>query len=204
MIAGSVNAITLLGFEQIAVSHLTGTATMLSVSMMDGDSQLAMHLLLIIASFVAGAVVSGAITGSDALKLGRRYTVALLVEAILLTFAMVALDAELSYGQFFASAACGLQNGLASTYSGAIIRTTHMTGLFTDIGTMIGAQWRGQSLDRRRLILYVTLISGFLVGSIAGSYGFYVGKYHALAAPAAATIVLAIVYWVYSHQHQPT
>jgi uncharacterized membrane protein YoaK (UPF0700 family) len=44
---------------------------------------------------------------------------------------------------FWASAACGLQNAMVSTYSGAIIRTTHITGTVTDLGAMIGQYLRG-------------------------------------------------------------
>lgn len=33
---------------------------------------------------------------------------------------------------------CGLQNGMCTTYSGAVIRTTHVTGTLTDVGLIIG------------------------------------------------------------------
>lgn len=43
----------------------------------------------------------------------------------------------------------GLQNAMMSTYSGAVIRTTHVSGMFTDLGIFLGH----------------FLISGFLYGS---------------------------------------
>ncbi len=38
-----------------------------------------------------------------------------------------------------AAAAAGLQNAYASAYRGMVVRTTHATGLITDIGFLAGA-----------------------------------------------------------------
>jgi len=199
-VAGAVNAIGLLGFQHHAVSHLTGTSTLFSLALVDGDLTVGLHLVMIILSFVGGAIISGAITGNVALQLGRRYSIALLVESGLLVLAMIALGSGHSIGQLLASAACGLQNGMVSTYSGAIIRTTHVTGLFTDIGTMIGARWRGHELDRRRLVLYLILVGGFVVGGAIGAYGYEHAQFMALGIPVAATTALSVAYWMYNHR----
>lgn len=34
--------------------------------------------------------------------------------------------------------ACGMQNGMVTTWSGAVVRTTHFTGTITDTGLVIG------------------------------------------------------------------
>lgn len=52
--AGSVNAVGLLGFSHQAVSHLTGTSTLLGLGMAQLDYSSSVHLLLVIFSFVAG------------------------------------------------------------------------------------------------------------------------------------------------------
>lgn len=196
-IAGAVNAIGLLGFEHQGVSHLTGTSTLLGLSLVNLDLPGGTHLVLIILSFVAGAALSGAITDGAVLRLGRRYSVALLIEAALLLAAMVALGRGSSSGHLLASAACGLQNGMVSIYSGASIRTTHVSGLFTDLGTMLGARLRGHPLDRRKAVLFLLLISGFILGGSVGAYGFQRLQFTALAIPAAAAVLLAATYWVY-------
>ena len=56
-IAGAVNAIGLLGFKHQAVSHLTGTSTLLGLSLVDLDVAESIHLLLVMLSFVLGAVL---------------------------------------------------------------------------------------------------------------------------------------------------
>ncbi|MFG0261845.1 MAG: DUF1275 family protein, partial [Novipirellula sp. JB048] len=71
-IAGTTNAVGLLGFKHQAVSHLTGTSTLLGVALAEIDLLESAHLLAITLSFVFGAAAAGAIIGDAALLLGRR------------------------------------------------------------------------------------------------------------------------------------
>lgn len=199
-IAGAVNAIGLLGFRHQAVSHLTGTSTWLSLSLVGADMAESLHLFGVLLAFVLGAALSGVIVGNEVLRLGRRYSVALLLESLLLLAAMVALMRGSTSGHFLASAACGLQNGMVSTYSGAAIRTTHVSGLFTDLGTMLGARLRGHAMDRRKAVLYLLLIVGFILGGCVGALGFQQMQFAALAIPAAGAAALALLYWIYRYR----
>lgn len=196
-IAGTVNAIGLLGFEHQSVSHVTGTTTLLGLSIAGGDSGTSLHLLLILLFFLAGAVLSGMVIGQTTLKLGRRYSVALALEGLFLLLAWAALSQGSTFGHLCASIACGLQNGLVSTYSGAVVRTTHLTGVFTDLGTMLGSRVHGAKIDRRKLILYCTLIGGFLLGSTGGALAYNCIGFAALLVPAASALLLAFLYVVY-------
>lgn len=193
-VAGAVNAIGLLGFKHQAVSHLTGTTTLFSLAVADLDLSEGTHLLLVLASFVCGATLSGLVVGNAALRLGRSYGVALCTEGLLLLLAMVALIGGSVVGHFLASAACGLQNGMVSTYSGAAVRTTHVSGLFTDLGIMLGARLRGHPLDRRKAQLFLLLIGGFVVGGTVGAVAFRHIQFAALGLPAGGAFVLAAVY----------
>ena len=198
-IAGSVNAIGLLGFKHQAVSHLTGTSTLLGLSLVNLDGSESLHLFLVLASFMFGAALSGVLIGQAVLRLGRSYSVALMLEAALLLVAMLSLSRGSTYGHFLASAACGLQNGMVSTYSGATIRTTHVSGLFTDLGTMLGARVRGHPLDTRKALLFSILILGFTLGGAIGAYGFQHLQFTALMIPASGAMALALSYWIYRH-----
>lgn len=51
---------------------------------------------------------------------------------------LIKSTATLQLGAYLISFACGLQNGMCTTFSGAVIRTTHMTGILTDIGLILG------------------------------------------------------------------
>jgi uncharacterized membrane protein YoaK (UPF0700 family) len=198
-IAGAVNAIGLLGFKHQAVSHVSGTSTLLGLSLVNHDAVQSMHLFLILLSFMLGAALSGAIIDNAVLRLGHRYSFALIVEAALLLLAMMSLTQGSDSGDLLASAACGLQNGMVTTFSGATVRTTHLTGLFTDIGTMLGMRLRGHRLDTRKVLLYFLLISGFILGGAIGAYSFQVLQFTALTIPAAGALLLAGAYWIYRH-----
>jgi uncharacterized membrane protein YoaK (UPF0700 family) len=200
-VAGNVNAIGLLGFSHQAVSHLSGTSTLLGLELARLDAAAGLHLLLVLLSFVLGAVFSGVLIDSSALQSGRRYGVALLVETGLLLLAMLALHYNSVAGHYLASAACGLQNAMVTTYSGAIIRTTHVTGLFTDLGLMLGARLRGQVLDRRKLLLFLLLIGGFISGGSVGALGFAWLHFQALWLPALLTALMAVLYQRYLLRH---
>lgn len=200
-VAGCINAIGLLGFEHQSVSHLSGTATLLGTQLFNASIQGSLHLAGVLLAFFVGAAFSGFLLHGSALKLGRHYDTALIVEAALIFAALYLLSSGSFYGHYAASAACGLQNALATTYSGAVIRTTHLTGIFTDLGIMLGAALRGESFDGRKGVLFVLIIAGFIVGGIFGAYTFARFGFKALLAPGLVCLLLAGCYRVYARQH---
>ena len=180
LIAGLVNAIGLLGFKHQSISHLSGTATLIGTGMFNSTAADVLHLSIVVISFVIGAAISGYFLRNGALKLGRNYSGLLYVEVIFLVGATYFLTNDSLNGHYLASAACGLQNALASTFSGAIIRTTHVTGIFTDLGIMLGAKLRGEVFDKRKALLLVLIITGFIMGGTSGAFFFSLYKFHAL------------------------
>lgn len=196
-VAGIVNVVGLLGFQHQAVTHLTGTTSMLAAALASLDGAAALHFAAIIGSFVAGTVLSGFLIQDSTLQLGRRYGVALLLESVLLCVAVPLLKRNSIFGIYCASCACGLQNAMVSTYSGAVVRTTHLSGMFTDLGIFLGHSLRGLPVDMRRLRLCFLIISGFLVGGIAGAVAFHRVNYSALFIPASLTAITSFVYGIY-------
>lgn len=195
-VAGCINAVGLLGLEQQALSHVSGTATLLATSLFQSPSQ-GFHLLGILAAFLIGASISGLLVRGSALKLGRHYDTALVVEALLIFIAFFLLSEGSYYGHFAASAACGIQNALVTTYSGAIVRTTHLTGIFTDLGIMLGSCLRGEAFDKRKAILFLLIIAGFILGGLFGAFLFASIEFKALLAPAFICLMLALRYRLY-------
>lgn len=197
LLAGSVNAVGLLGFQHQSISHLSGTATLLGSSLL-GSLENSLHLLGILASFLFGAMISGLLLTSTSLKLGRHYDSLLLIEGLLLIIAIYFLNDGSLLGHYFASAACGLQNALASSYSGAIIRTTHVTGIFTDLGILLGSALRGEIFDKRKAMLFLLIISGFILGGFVGGLLYVKFAFMALIVPAIICFLLALAYKIYS------
>jgi uncharacterized membrane protein YoaK (UPF0700 family) len=100
-------------------------------------------------------------------------------------------------GIYLASCACGLQNAMVSTYSGSVVRTTHLSGMFTDLGIFLGHAMRRLPVDSRRLRLCFLIISAFLAGGIAGTVFFKKIGYSALYIPGGLTAISSLVYTFY-------
>lgn len=192
-IAGIVNVTSLLGLQE-TVTHLTGNTTQLSAAIAQADGHAVLHYLALIGAFVGGTVLSGLIIQDSTLRLGRRYSVALALESLLLCAAALLLGRKAGGGLYLAAAACGLQNAMVSTYSGAVIRTTHISGMFTDLGIALGHALRGLPVDRLRLTLCALVIGGFLAGGVLGALAFERWHYAALYLPAALTAAFAAAY----------
>lgn len=207
-VAGMVNVIGYLGFEHQAVSHLTGTTSLLGAALAQGDLRAIVHLWGMLIAFCVGAMLSGLVIQDQTLKLGRRYGVALALEAALLLLAIPLFKQQQIWGALLAAMACGLQNAMVTTYSGAAVRTTHLSGMFTDLGIGLGHLLRGMPLPMRRLTLSGLIISGFLGGGVLGTWFYRHWGYDALLAPALLTGSTGIGYvlyrqWVQAGQTPP-
>ena len=198
-VAGMVNVVGYLSFEQQAVTHLTGTTTLLGEAVAKRDLHAISRLAGVALAFMAGAALSGMIVQDSTLKLGRRYGVALVLESLLLFAAIPLFMQGRLAGPLLAAMACGLQNAMATTYSGAVIRTSHLSGMFTDLGIGVGHALRGMPLQKRRLLLCVLIIAGFFCGAVLGALLFARLGYLALAVPATATGLTGLGYAAWRH-----
>ena len=196
--AGLINSMALLSFSTQAVTHVTGSITLASAAFALQQWEDVYHLTMVVFFFFLGAIVSGAITQKSKLRMGRRYGFAMLLESALLLVAMRLFLHSSFWGQMIASMACGLQNAMVTTFSGAIIRTTHLTGLITDLGAKIGHWLRGGTMDKRRLLLYVLLLTGFITGGGTGAFLFRMMSYKLWFVPAAITGLSGISYTLYA------
>ncbi len=201
--AGCINAVGFLGAQHQALSHMSGTVTNLGIELGRADPTLAWRALGVLGSFFLGCVASGMIIRQSTLKLGRRYGVALTVEAgLLFASAWCFRHGATATGDHLAAMACGLQNAMATGYSGAVIRTTHVSGIITDLGIAVGLFARRQPVDWRRLQLYLVLLLGFLAGGVLGAVAFVRLGYDTLLIPAALTGGIGLCYAAYRHfQH---
>lgn len=195
-VAGSVNAVALLGLDHEAVSHVTGSAARLGLGAAGALPAPLGHLALLVASFAVGAVLSGVLIPSSTLVFGRIYGVALLLEASLLALAVPMLQRGDFGGELLAAAACGLQNAMATTYSGAVVRTTHVTGVVTDLGLSLGHALRGSGFDLRRITLHSSILCGFLIGAALGGLGWARWQHATLWAPAAVCALTGTAYMI--------
>ena len=165
--AGFINTVVVL-LGAPPVTHLTGSATRLSVDLGRGDRADALFVAGLAGAFVLGAALSGVIIGSSTLRLGRRYGVAVMAEAALIGAAAAVIGSSLVPGVLLAAGAAGLQNAMASSYRNLIVRTTHVTGLLTDLGFMAGQRLGGHRVAPWRFALVGSLVLAFVGGGVLG------------------------------------
>ncbi len=201
LIAGSINTVGYLCFRHQPITHLTGTSTELGIALARLDAAEVLHWGFVIGAFLFGAMLSGFIVQQRTLQLGRRYGVVLMLESLLLFVATPLIHGESDLGLYLASMACGLQNAMVSTYSGATLRTTHLSGIFTDLGIYLGQRLRGLEVDRLRIQVCLLVASCFIVGAAAGALGFALVQERVLLAPATLTGMVGLGYAIYRHRH---
>lgn len=197
MLAGMVNATGFLGLGQLGLSHMSGVATQLGVGIAEQKLRIVVDFLVIILSFVVGSMLSGYLLKSKALEVGRNYDWLLLIEGGLLFAAVFLFSERLMFGAYCAACACGLQNALATRYSGAVVRSTHLTGILTDIGMMLGDWLRGRKVDKREMLLFLLIAVGFVFGAFLGGIFFTVWGFVSLCVPAVSCWLLAVAYRAY-------
>lgn len=195
-VAGMVNAVAYLSFTHQAATHMTGIFTRLSIGLLDLESEQTRQAAMMLFAFLTGAAICGVIIHDGHLKMGRRYGVALSVESAILFAATLGFQQHSVWGEWLAAMAAGLQNAMVSTYSGSIVRTTHMTGILTDVGAIMGQMVRGVKIDLLRMRLLLLLMTAFLMGGILGAFLFQKWGYFAMLVPASMVAVTAGGYLV--------
>jgi uncharacterized membrane protein YoaK (UPF0700 family) len=94
--------------------------------------------------------------------------------------------------------AMGLQNSLVTSISNATVRTTHLTGLFTDLGIELSQMFFYKSAEQRHKLfssvkLRLTIISFFFLGGIVGGLLYSAFHLHSLFV-AGILLVVGLVY----------
>ncbi|MDQ8202136.1 YoaK family protein [Pelagicoccus sp. SDUM812003] len=159
-----------------SVSHLTGDLTRVAIELSSIDTAVGRSLArvgLATLGFIAGAFVSGYLLHASKLEMRKPYgrVISGIGLMLLLAFGLMDWSVEAAIG--LSGVACGLQNALATRYRGSILRTTHVTGLLTDLGVMLGMRSRSRNIEGWRIGVPFFLSLSFFLGSLAGAFGSY-------------------------------
>ncbi len=152
----------------------------------------------LLGSFVSNFIIEMVSKTSDRLI----YIIPTIIESLILFF--VALFGEflisrnpnlLAFSLLFAM---GLQNSLVTTISNATVRTTHLTGLFTDLGIELSQLFFYKQQDQKDKLyssikLRLTIISFFFLGGLIGGIFYSTMRLYILAI-AGAILLIGIVY----------
>jgi uncharacterized membrane protein YoaK (UPF0700 family) len=192
--AGYINVV-MLGVYHVPVSHMTGATSRIAIDLASGNSVDMTGAMEIFFGFLCGAIISGILIGGTQVQPGRRYGIAMMIEGGILACSFLLLFFGSMKGIPLAALACGLQNGMACSYCGLVIRTTHVSGMVTDIGVLIGQMIRYRHLEFWKLALLGSLLSGFFLGGVLGGYSFATIRLLALLPPALGCFIGGAIYF---------
>jgi uncharacterized membrane protein YoaK (UPF0700 family) len=204
LIAGATNAGGFLAVHKYT-SHMSGIVATAADDLALGNWRLAMDAIFAVSAFFAGACSSAVlIRWGRERGLASQYALPLVTEAALLVvFGVVGREFMTPHVLGTVLLLCytmGLQNAMITKISGSVIRTTHLTGMVTDMGIAVG--WmaylplRGEvsvSEEWATLRLLGSLVGLFLVGGVTGALGFRHAGFLFTVPLAAVVLALAIV-----------
>jgi len=183
--AGFLNAFGFLACGRY-VSHVTGMGTQMGVALAQNRPWFALELLGFPVFFILGAFLSGLLT-SARIERGLKpwYGIITFVLPGLILILMLAGQSGVfgPFGEDLVLArdflllyllcfVCGMQNGCFATLTKGQIRTTHLTGISTDIGTDFARMWFGKlegverAMTLRTNICRIATFTAFATGSI--------------------------------------
>lgn len=180
-VAGIVNISGFLSVQQMT-TNVTGHFAYIGDEIVTHHFFTSFISLLYILCFLTGAFSSNLLIELTT-KINQRYVNAIPVfaEIILLTIiALLSLDMVHKYAESIACAllfAMGLQNAMVTKISNSVVRTTHLTGLFTDLGIELSQLFFYRRPDhlaqlKASIKLRFAIIGFFFLGCVLGGVGY--------------------------------
>jgi uncharacterized membrane protein YoaK (UPF0700 family) len=99
-----------------------------------------------------------------------------------------------------AALGCGLQNSLAAHYRGVVLRTTHVTGLVTDLGVSLGMRLRGHAIESWKIAVPAWLVVSYFLGGVAAGL-VHAGSRFDIVLVAGCAYVVAGLAWIGLRRH---
>ncbi len=201
-VAGIVNVSGLFAVQRLT-TNVTGHFAFFADEFAKKDFSQGLVYLLFILAFLLGAFCSSLLVESIS-RFNERFvnTIPVLLEIAILT--SVGFLSAATVNAFADVVAClllfsmGLQNALVTSISNSVVRTTHLTGLFTDLGIELSQLFfykREEQQQRLRssIRLRLTIIFFFFIGGLSGGYGYLLFGIRILFL-AVAVLAAALVY----------
>jgi uncharacterized membrane protein YoaK (UPF0700 family) len=184
-VAGGSNSAGYFAFGYFS-ANMTGNVSMVSDHISAWQVNLAFGFLEIVLMFILGAFVASlAIAFGKQRRISNIYALTLLLEVGLLMAAGLVTGLSDAKANGIAivgllSLTMGIQNAASTRISDGRVRTTHLSGLTTDIGVnlalLIGHSGAlEKAILKRRLKLHIATVVAFLLGGIVGVFGYKLG-----------------------------
>jgi uncharacterized membrane protein YoaK (UPF0700 family) len=203
-VAGIIDVVGLIAFLAFT-SNVTGHVATLAKHILQKNYSDIILFAAWLFMFMAGAFVSNFIVQSLKRKsVYKAHSAPIVLEIIVLLLVAIyghnfyqetQQEREIVIGALLF--AMGLQNGLVSNISGGLIKSTHLTGLFTDLGVEL-ADWLHPNTHKsnevkNKIYVRVTILAFFIFGGIVGGYLF--NRYEFKVLYFVPVILLSILYY---------
>jgi uncharacterized membrane protein YoaK (UPF0700 family) len=204
LVAGFVNAVGFLGFLALT-TNVTGHAALFAERVASQDWVHAGTIGAWMLLFLFGAWFSSLIITRIGHHDRFSFAVPILLEMAILVFCALygGNKPPMFSNDFFVGFllfAMGMQNALVSVISGSVVRTTHLTGTFTDLGIELAQLKRNDTGSQKELKskikLRLSIILFFMLGALSGAYSFKLLKFTAFFIPS-LTLCLTLVFDVF-------
>ena len=178
-VAGMVNVTGFLAFNQLT-TNVTGHFALFISDVANFEVWKGTIYFLYIFSFLFGFFLSSILI--ERYKESRKRNVFVIPTAIecfiLVSIAIISNVTKMTFPNVIVCAllfAMGLQNSFVTKISNAIVRTTHLTGLFTDLGIELSQLLFPKSYPHRQKIkatikLRIYIICFFFMGGLVGGF----------------------------------
>lgn len=182
-VAGIVNIVGVLSVK-ILTTNITGHFAFFSEEILLNHYSEALTYLVFIMCFLGGAFCSSfMVEFSSGGSMFRPHLIPLIIEILILGFVGLSDDGllKLSISPYTIAGlllfAMGVQNSLVTRVSQSVVRTTHLTGLFTDLGIELSKLFfKERENEKKQLTKNITLklviIAFFFSGCIIGGFGY--------------------------------
>jgi uncharacterized membrane protein YoaK (UPF0700 family) len=182
-VSGITNVAGMIAFLAFT-SNITGHVATLAKHIVEQNWSEIVVFVVWLLMFFAGAFISNFIVRSMEHKSRyKAHSIPIVIEIFLLLFVAIyghnfyretETEREIVIGVIIFS--MGLQNSLVSTISGGLIKSTHLTGLFTDLGGDV-SEWLHPNVAktdtiRNKIYVRLTVLSFYFLGGIMGGYFF--------------------------------
>ena len=197
-IAGIVNIAGVLSVATLT-TNVTGHFAFFAEEIALKNYSKAITILIYIFFFLFGAFTSNFLVEIASLKKPRiAHAFPMLLEVFILVFVGVSQDFNPNYIAYLLLFAMGLQNALVTNISQSVVRTTHLTGLFTDLGIELSQLFfykKEVELKRltRNISLRLSIIIFFFIGCVLGGLLYETYKLNILLL-AAITLLIALFF----------
>lgn len=216
--AGAINVGGFLACHK-TVTHVTGFATYFGAELSQGNLVKAIGFLSVPAFFLLGTMLS-AFFIDRRISLGQqpRYYLMFALLSVLMFFVTIAgilgyfgnfgETTSLLKGYLILAILClssGVQNACITSASGSVVRTTHLTGLTTDLGIGLMRLFSGnrskklQTAEAKANFMRIGIISFFILGSTLAAFCFYHFGFFGFLAP--GLISLSLTYMAYTRKN---